>query len=78
MSLTYHDGQPVQLFDRVDFDGTPGTVLDIIDTAEQQASWGLKEPMVFFDTERHGQVLQSPCDRGWDGVILLGRAEPPV
>jgi hypothetical protein len=77
MSLTYHDGQPVQLRDRVDLDGTPATVLDIVDTAERQASWGLKEPMVFFDSERDGQVLQAPCDRGWEGVILLGRANPP-
>lgn len=78
MSLTYHDGQAVQLRDRVDLDGTPATVLDIIDTAERQASWGLKEPMVFFDAERDGQVLQSPSDRGWDGVILLGRGDSPA
>jgi hypothetical protein len=71
--LFYFDGRPVQLADSVNFDGEPGTVIEIIESKEQQIEEGLDEPMVGFQTDRWGAVYQSPIDRGWDGIVLLKR-----
>jgi hypothetical protein len=73
--IFYADGGQVHPGDRVDFDGDPATVTEILATPEQlaQAGMGEAKPVVGFMTSSLGEVFQSPADRGWDGVRLLRR-----
>ena len=73
--LYYFDGRPVRLGDEVDFDGEPGTVVQIIETSEQQRDAGMDFQAVGFQTARLGEVYQSPVDRGWDGIVLINRSD---
>jgi hypothetical protein len=77
MAATYATGELVEVGDIVDFDGTPGTVLEVMDTPEAMAGW-LTEPCVLFDTKRDGQLLQSTLDSGWNEVVFLSRRMPPA
>jgi hypothetical protein len=71
--LFYFDGQPVQIGDMVDFDGEPGTVIEILEDAQRLSAAGLVVPAAGFSTERLGAVYQSPSDRGWESVVLIRR-----
>lgn len=71
--LYYFDGQPVQIGDVVDFDGEPGTVVEILESDQQLSAAGMVESAAGFSIERLGTVYQSPSDRGWASVVLIRR-----
>lgn len=72
-AILYADGTEVRIGDEVDFDGEPGTVIELLASREEVAAAGMLEPGVGFKTDRLGEVWQSPRDRGWDGIKLLKR-----
>ncbi len=71
--IRYFDGQFVELGDHVDFDGEPGTVVDIAEGTEQFTALGMEEPVVGFSTAQYPVTYQSPADLGWDGIVLVCR-----
>lgn len=71
--IRYADGAELLVEDRVVFDGEPATVSVILATPEQVAAAEMLEPAVGFITASMGEIFQSPADRGWDGIKLLGR-----
>lgn len=76
--ILYADGTEVCVGDAVDFDGEHGTVIELLASPEEFAAAGFREPAVGFKTDRLGEVWQSPCDRGWDGIKLLQRVTQPA
>ena len=74
--LRYADGQDVRVGDEVDFDGTPATVFDIVESAADMQRVAASEQSVGFKTKEYGEVYQSIIDRGWDEtIVLLRRAQ---
>lgn len=71
--LYYFDSQDVRLGDLVDFDGEPGVVIEILETAYEVAEAGMDGPAVGFLTERLGRVFQSTADCGWESIALVRR-----
>jgi len=57
----------------VDFDGEPGTVIEILEDAQELSAAGMVKPAVGFSTGRFGAVYQSPSDRSWESVMLIRR-----
>jgi hypothetical protein len=70
--ISYHDGKEVRVGDHVDLDGDPAIVFEVLGH-EAAAAEGFDEPLVGFRTERHGEIHQSPSDRGWDAIRLTKR-----
>jgi hypothetical protein len=71
--LYYSDSPEVRLGDLVDFDGEPGVVIEILETAYEVATAEMDGPAVGFLTESLGRVYESTTDRGWESVSLVRR-----
>jgi hypothetical protein len=72
--LQYFDAQQVRMGDVVDFDGQPGVVIEILETAYEVAEAELDSPAVGFLTESLGRVYQSIDDAGWESIVLVRRS----
>ena len=71
--LYYFDSQEVRLGDLVDFDGEPGVVIEILETAYEVAEADMDGPAVGFLTKRLGRVYESTTECGWESVSLVRR-----
>ncbi len=71
--ITYADGVEARTGDRVDLDGEPAVVEALIDSADQQAEWGLSERGLMFKCASMGLVFEAVDSSTWDAIVFVGR-----
>lgn len=71
--IAYADGAEARVGDKVDYDGEPSIVDEVIDSAEQCAEWGLAERGLMFKNAAFGFVFESVDSPAWDSIVFLGR-----
>ena len=73
--ITYPDGSDACIGDKVDYDGVPAVVEDIIDTESKLTEWGVHERGLMFKTDAYGLSFEPEEDSTcWDAIVLLARA----
>jgi hypothetical protein len=73
--IAYADGNETRVGDRVDFDGEPALVEDVIDSDSKRSDWGLEDFGLMLKTEHYGLVFKPVNSIAWDALVLLGRAD---
>ena len=73
--IIYADGTIAQIGDHVDFDGIVAVVEHVIDTVEEQESWGVSDRGLMFNTKEMGWVFEPVDTSCWDSIIFLSRAK---
>jgi hypothetical protein len=72
--ISYADGREARIGDRVDYDGEPAIVEDVIDSDSKRSDWGLDDFGLMLKTERYGLMFEPVRSIAWDALVLLGRA----
>jgi hypothetical protein len=71
--IRYADGTDARVGDRVDYDGEPSTVEDVLDSAARCAEWGVAEQGLMFKNKKYGLVFEPANSLMWEAVVFLGR-----
>jgi hypothetical protein len=72
--VRYATGEVARVGDRVDYDGWAAVVHDVIASAEDMASWGVKEPGLMLQTKEAGLVFEICSSIAWDALVFQSRS----
>ncbi len=71
--VRYATGEVAVVGDRV-INDVWESVVDVIDTSQRMAFWGLDEPGLMLKCEEAGLVFEPCSSVAWDAIVSKGRA----
>lgn len=69
-AICYSTGEAALVGDQVNCDGRRAVVVDVIETLQQMAAWGLTEPGIMLECNELGLVYQPASSLAWEAIVL--------